>query len=126
VPSATIMSRNVQCAQSPHDLVPGFGPGDVGAVGEFADRLNKCVPIESGLPCAEILGRPFKDICEIKLCCRTKANAPFPLGHEALFGCAGNDLFREVIQISLQVLDFFELFELAPIQCIEADAGCFP
>ena len=88
VTSATTMSRNVERAEARHDLVSDLGPGNVGTVGKLADRLNKRVPIESGLPRAEILSRPFEDICEIELCRSAEANAPFPLDHEALFGCA--------------------------------------
>jgi len=88
VTSATTMSRNVERAEARHDLVSDLGPGNVGTVGKLADRLNKRIPIESGLPRAEILSRPFEDICEIELCRSAEANAPFPLDHEALFGCA--------------------------------------
>jgi hypothetical protein len=126
VTSATTMSRNVQSAEAPHDLVSGLGSSDIGTVGKRADRLNKRVAIAAGLPGAEILSRPFENICEIELCRSTEANAPFRLGHDALLGCAGNDFFGKVIQIGLQVLDIFELLEFAPIQRGGADARCLP
>jgi hypothetical protein len=50
VTSATAMSRNVQNAEAPHDLVSGLGSSDIGTVGELADRLNKRVAIATGLP----------------------------------------------------------------------------
>jgi hypothetical protein len=126
VTSATTMSRNVQNAEAPHDLVSGLGSSDIGTVGKLADRLNKRVAIETGLPRAEILSRPFENICEIELCRSAEPNAPFPLGHDALLSSARNDFLGKFIQISLQVLDIFELFEFAPIQCGGADACCFP
>jgi len=59
---------------------------------------------------AEVLGRPFEDVGEIELRRSAEANAPFPLGHQALFGDAGDDLLGEVAQVGLQSLDIFELF----------------
>jgi hypothetical protein len=126
VTSATTMSSNVECAEAPHDLVSGLGSSDIGTAGKFADRLNKRVAIETGLPRAKILSRPFENICEIQLCRSAEPNAPFLLGHDALLSCAGNDFLGKVIQIGLQGLDIFELFEIAPIQCCGADACCFP
>jgi len=125
VTSASTVSRNVESAEAPRDLVSGLGPGNVGTVGKFADRPNQCVPIESGLPRAKILSGPFEDIGKIELRRSAEANAPSRLDHEALFSRSGNDLLGEVIQINLQVLDIFELFELAPIQCGEAHASRF-
>jgi hypothetical protein len=59
VTSATTVSRNMERAKTPHDLVPGFGPTNLGTNCEFANRANERVPIASGLPRAEILGGPF-------------------------------------------------------------------
>lgn len=126
VTSATTMSSDVERAEAPHDLVSGLGSGDIGIAGKLADRLNKCVAVETGLPRAEILSRPFENICEVELCRSAEPDAPFPLGHYVLSSCAGNDFLGKVIQISLQVLDIFELFEFAPIQWGGADACCFP
>jgi hypothetical protein len=126
VASATTMSSNVECAEAPHDLVSGLGSGDIGTAGKFADRLNKHVAIEPGRPRAKILSRPFENICEIQLCSSAEPNAPFLPGHDALLRCAGNDFLGKVIQIGLQVLDIFELFEFAPIQRCGAEARCFP
>jgi hypothetical protein len=83
VTSATTASRNVETAEAPHDLVSGLGPNNVRTVGKFAYRSNERVPIESGLPCAEILRGLFEDICEVELCRSAQANAPFPLNHES-------------------------------------------
>jgi hypothetical protein len=124
--SATTMSSDVECAEAPHDLVSGLGSSDIGTCGKFADRLNKRVAIETGLPRAEILSRPFENICEIELCRSAEPNAPFPPGHDALSRCAQNDFLGKVIQISLQVPDILELFEFAAIQCGGVDARCFP
>jgi hypothetical protein len=59
VTSATTVSRDVERAKTPHDLVPGFGPTNLGTVCEFANRANERVPIAPGLPRAEILGGKF-------------------------------------------------------------------
>jgi hypothetical protein len=83
VTSATTVSRNMERAETLHDLVSGLGPSNVRTVAEFADRLHERVPVESGLAGAEILRGPFEDICEINLCRSAEANAPFPLEHEA-------------------------------------------
>jgi hypothetical protein len=83
VTSATTISRDVERAEALHDLVSGLRASNVGTIGKFADRLNERVPVESGLPRAEILSSPFEDICEVELCGRAEANAPFPLDHEA-------------------------------------------
>jgi hypothetical protein len=97
VASATAMSSNVECAETSHDLVSCLGPSDIGTVDKFADRLNKRVAIETGLPCTRILSRPFENICEIQLCRSAEPNAPFPPGHDALLSCAGNDFLGKVI-----------------------------
>jgi hypothetical protein len=75
---------------------------------------------------AEILSRPFENTCEIELCRPAEPDTPFPLDHDALLSCARNDFLGKFIQISLQLLDIFEFFEFAPIQCGGADACCFP
>jgi hypothetical protein len=59
VKSATTVSRDVERAKTPHDLVSGFGPTNLRTVCEFDSRANERLPIAPGLPCAEILGRPF-------------------------------------------------------------------
>jgi hypothetical protein len=83
VASATAVSRNMERAQARHDPISGARPRNIGTVGEFTDRLNECVPIDSGLPRAEIFSGPFEDICEIKLCGSANANAPFAFDHKA-------------------------------------------
>jgi hypothetical protein len=54
VTSATTVSRDVERAKTPHDLVPGFGPTNLGTVGEFANRANERVPIAPGRICKPI------------------------------------------------------------------------
>jgi hypothetical protein len=102
VTSATAMSRTVQNAEAPHDLVSGLGSSDIGTVGKLADRLNKRVAIATGLPRVEILSRSFENICEIELCRSAEPNTPFPLGHDALLSFARNDFLGKFVQISLQ------------------------
>jgi hypothetical protein len=81
------MSRNMQNAEAPHDLVSDLGSSDIGTVGKLAGRLNKRVAIATGLPRAEILSRSFENICEIELCRSAEPNTPFPLGHDAIELC---------------------------------------
>ncbi|MGY4504818.1 hypothetical protein ACVWYH_008775 [Bradyrhizobium sp. GM24.11] len=82
VTSAPSVSRDVERAQTPHDLVAGPGSRNVRTVREFGDRLNERVPIDSRLSGAEILGGPFQDIRKIELCGSAETNTPFLLGHE--------------------------------------------
>jgi hypothetical protein len=83
VTSATTVSRDVERAETRHDLVSGLGPHNIGTFDKFADRLNERVPIDSGLSRAEILSGPFEDIRKIELCGSAETNAPSLLGHEA-------------------------------------------
>jgi len=68
VTSATTVSRDVERAKTRHDLVSSFRARDIGAVGKFADRLDKRVSIGTRLPSAKILGCPFEDICKVEFC----------------------------------------------------------
>ena len=54
VTSATTMSRDVERTKTLHDLVPGFGPTNLGTVCEFANRANERVPIAPGRICKPI------------------------------------------------------------------------
>lgn len=83
VTSATSVSRDVERAKTPHDLVSAPGPRNVRTVRKFGDRLNERVPINSCLSGTEILGGPFQDIRKIELCGSAETNTPFLLGHEA-------------------------------------------
>jgi hypothetical protein len=47
VASATSVSRDMQRAETWHDLVSGLGVCDVGTFHQFADRLNERVPVNS-------------------------------------------------------------------------------
>src|SRR3981081_1293253 len=71
-------------------------------------------------------GAECGQFCEIELCGSTETNAPFPLGHQSSFFCAGDDLFGETSQITLQIVDGVEFLELTSIQRAEADIGRFP
>jgi hypothetical protein len=95
VPSAPAMSSNVEGTEASRDLVPGFGPGNVGTVGKLADRQKQRVPIESRLTRAETLNCPPDDVGEIELRGGTKPNAPIPLGHEASYSAAAEMTFSE-------------------------------
>jgi hypothetical protein len=55
-----------------------FEPGDVGTLRKFAYCLNERVPVNTGLPCTEILCRRLEDICEIELRENAETNAPSP------------------------------------------------
>ena len=92
VTSATSVSRNVERAQTRHDLISGLGAHDVGTFGKLADRLNERVAINSRLSGAEILGGPFEDIGKIELRGGAETNTPRLPGH-------GDDYFgaREII-----------------------------
>ena len=70
-------------------------PATSGTVGEFADRLNEGIPIEASLPASEILCRPSENICEIELSGDTKTDAPFWLGHQALYSAVPEITFSE-------------------------------
>lgn len=43
--SAVAVSRDVEGAEAPHDLVSGPGAGDIGPVDKIADRLDQRVAI---------------------------------------------------------------------------------
>src|ERR1700674_4017260 len=126
VTSAAAVPGSVERADARHDVVACLRSGDVRTVREFADRLKERVPIDPGLPRAEILCRPFEDVCEIEFCGSAKANAPSPLGHEGSFTRSGNDLFGEIVQISLEPVDAVKFLELASIQRPEACASRLP
>ena len=113
VTSAAPPPRNVERAKTCHDLVPGLGAYDIWAVGEFTDRVDERVPINTRLTRAKILSGPFEDVGEVDFCGRAESNLPSPLGHETLFGCSGDNLLREVIQIGLQLLDIPKLSEFS-------------
>jgi hypothetical protein len=78
----------------PGDLVSGFGACNLRAVGEFANRLNRHVPIDARLSRPEILSGPFQNIRNIDFRGCAEADAPLLPGHQALFGCSGDDLLR--------------------------------
>src|SRR5204862_3758043 len=59
-----------------------LGAGDIGTLGEFANRPNKGVPIDARLSRAEILSGPFEDVGKVDFRRSAETNAPFPLGHE--------------------------------------------
>jgi hypothetical protein len=82
VTSATTPSRNVERAKTCDDLIPGLGTYDIGAVGEFTNRLNERVPIETRLSRAKILGSPFEDVGKVDFCDSAETNPPSALGHE--------------------------------------------
>jgi hypothetical protein len=89
VTSATSVSRDVQRAQTRHDLIAGLRIRGVGTFGKFRDRLDQRVSINSRLSGTEIFGGPFQDIGKIELCGGAETNAPFLPGHETtipLFG----------------------------------------
>jgi hypothetical protein len=68
VASTTTVSRNMQCAKTRHDLVSSPRANNIGTVGEFANRLNDRVPIDTRLSRAEILSGPFEDIRKVEFC----------------------------------------------------------
>src|ERR1700674_5319423 len=126
VTSAAAVPGSVDGADARHDVVACPRSSDVRTVREFADRLKERVPINPGLPRAEILCRPLENVCEIELCGGAKANAPSPLGHKVSFTCSGNDVFGETVQIGLEMVDAVEFLELASIQRAEAYASRLP
>jgi hypothetical protein len=85
VTSAPTMPRDVERTKTRHDLTSGFGACNIGTVGKFANRLNECVPVDSRLPRAKILGGPFDDIRKVEFCGSAEANAPSPLGHWRIY-----------------------------------------
>jgi len=84
VATATTMSRNMERAQPPQNLVSGPRPRNVGTIGEFTDGPNDRVSIGVGLARAEVLSGPFENIRQVELCGSAEANAPFGLGHDIL------------------------------------------
>jgi hypothetical protein len=84
VTSRPTMPGNMECAEARHDLVARFRSRDVGTVGKLADRPNECVPIDPGLPRAEILSCPLQNVCEIEFGDSAKANAPPSFAHEMI------------------------------------------
>src|SRR5262249_46409786 len=58
----TPVARNVERTKTRHDFVTGLGACDIGSVGKLANRLNERVPIDTRLPRAKILSRPFEDV----------------------------------------------------------------
>jgi hypothetical protein len=97
VSSPAAVPGDVERTEPRHNLVADLGAPHVWAFGKLSDRPNKCFPIEPGLTCSEILGGPPQDTNEIELRRSAEANTPFPLGHDASFGCAGGNLIGEVI-----------------------------
>jgi hypothetical protein len=80
--STTTLPRNVERPKARYDLVSGLGARGIGTVGEFADRLNDGVAVDTRLSRAKILGGPFKDIRKVEFCGGAEPDVPFPLDQE--------------------------------------------
>jgi hypothetical protein len=122
VTSAATVPRDVQCAKTRHDFISGLRACNIGTPGQFSNRLNQGLPVNARLSRAKILGGPFDNVRKVDLCGGAETETPFPFGHGILFGCSGDDLLREVIQIGLQVFDCRKLVEFASIQRADTDA----
>jgi hypothetical protein len=82
VAATATVPRNMQRTKTRHDLVPGPGSHDIGTAGQFANRLNECVPIDTRLSGAKILRRPFENIRKVEFGSGTETDTPSPLGHK--------------------------------------------
>ena len=80
--STTAAPSNVERPKTRHDLVPGLGARNIGAVSKLANRLNERVPIHPRLARAKILRGPFEDVRKVKFRGSAETNAPSPLGHD--------------------------------------------
>ena len=80
VASATPLSGYAECAQPRKEIIPRPGARNIGAVGEFANRLNDHALIDARLPFAEF------SVVHLRMFAKSssataKANAPFAVGH---------------------------------------------
>jgi hypothetical protein len=82
VASTTTVSRNMQRAKTRHDLVPGPGSYNIGAVSEFANRLNEHVPIGTRLSRAKIFRGPIQNIRKVEFSGGAETDTSSPLGHK--------------------------------------------
>src|SRR5262249_34828146 len=117
---------NMERTQTRHDLVARFRSSHIGAMRKFADRTQERGAIHSGLARPKVIGRPSENVREIEFSDSAETNAPSWPDHLRSFAPAGNDLFREVIEIGLQSVDAVEFLEFTPIQRAEADTSRFP
>jgi hypothetical protein len=93
--ATTTVPRNMQRTKTRHDLVPGPGSHDIGTAGQFANRLNECVPIDTRLSGAKIFRRPFENIRKIEFRSGTETDTPSPLGHKGFYSAVLEMTFSE-------------------------------
>jgi hypothetical protein len=80
----TAAARNMKRAEPRENLVSVLRSGSVGTIGQLADCLEESVPIDPGLPRAEVIRSPFYDVRKIEFRGSAEANAPFWLRHTRL------------------------------------------
>jgi hypothetical protein len=76
VPAGSTTSRDMERADSRHDVMPNARTGDIRAIREFSHRQEQRLSINMGLTRPKIGGCPLQDICEVELRDGAETNTP--------------------------------------------------